>query len=109
MTKKDIAAINDVLAHWERMLELSVQDIIDEKEAPHAINCALCRIYLLPNQHCVGCPIMRATGYERCQHTPYYSAQKLYMEIANGFHKRLSLFRKAVRREIKFIESLLPK
>ena len=99
--------------HWKRMLKLTVDDIRNEKEYPNQENCAFCRVYINPKPEfddmrpaCHGCPIYKKTGKKACRETPYVSATVLYLEIRNREHRRLSEFRKAVQKEIDFLEAL---
>jgi len=104
MTNKQ--AKRKVLAHWRRMLKLSVEDIKAGKEMPVGENCAFCQMYAIPFKFCSDCPVAEKSGRANCHGTPYYDAHRLYYEIYFGSHKRPSEFRQAVQREIKFLESL---
>ena len=90
--------------HWKRMLKLSVEDIRDGKESPSSENCALCHLYI--SDDCKGCPVAEKTGRILCQETPYKTAVDLYVQIKYGDHKDLKSFRKAVQKEIDFLEGL---
>ncbi len=95
--------------HWKRMLKLTVRDIKqsrdgDGKDAPTANNCAFCVAY--SDDSCRGCPIQLKAGKRICENTPYLAAYRLYDDIADGNHRRIKAFHKAVQKEIDFLESL---
>ena len=103
MTNKQ--AKRKCIQHWKRMLKLTVEDIQNYEEAPVTDNCSLCEIHWTTHG-CPSCPIKKSTGKDYCKNTPYEKANALYREIFFTEHKRLSQFRKAVQREIKFLERL---
>ncbi|MDH5259258.1 MAG: hypothetical protein OEX07_14685 [Gammaproteobacteria bacterium] len=92
--------------HWKRMLKLTSKDIRAGKEKPNITNCAFCRVYLNYANGCKGCPIKSTTGNHACMGTPYQAAADLYADIRIYNKKKLSSFRKAVQKEIDFLESL---
>ena len=105
--KTDKQALRLSINHWKRMLKLTVEEIRDGGEYPSADNCALCHKYAFHKERpCVGCPVMKATGRTSCDETPFYKAADIYVNIYRSYRRNLSKFRAAVRKEIKFLESL---
>ncbi len=93
--------------HWKRMLKLTVEDIRNEKEAPIAENCAFCNLYFdLGVDGCTGCPVMKKTGEQYCDNTPYGKASSIYNKIQFGSKTSIRPFYKAVQKEIDFLEAL---
>ena len=97
-------ALKQSIAHWQRMLKLSVEDIRNNKEEPLAPNCALCSLYI--DGDCEGCPVKNKTGYVLCRKTPYKEAADLYYAIYKCTSRALKTFHKAVQKEIDFLGSL---
>ena len=94
----------ECIEHWTRMLDLSIEDIRDDIEAPTPANCAFCREYFA--KECVGCPIRSATGEKFCRGTPYNTAQQRYTRIADDYTNCLVDFKDAVKEEIDFLTQL---
>jgi len=95
--------------HWKRMKKLSVEDILNGKESLSRWNCAFCRVYEFPAAaplECGGCPVKETTGKKFCHDTPYEHAADLYNGIYSGYHRKIAAFRRAVQKEIDFLESL---
>jgi len=61
-------------------------------------NCALC-IMFAPHK-CNGCPVKKATGYGKCNKTPYEDFREARID------KDLKGMQKAAIAELKFLESL---
>lgn len=100
-------ARRDCVRHWQRMLKLTVGNILTWKEAPTPGNCAMCVLYFAePSRRCDGCPIKQFTGKGYCFDTPYTEAEQRYKDIYNGDATSLTTFRAAVRAEIKFLQEL---
>ena len=91
-----------VVAHWGRMLKLTIVDIKKEKELPNTNNCAFCNKYIFS---CVPCPVALKTGIGECRSTPYKDAYYIYMDIKEGIHRRLKTFHKAVQKMIDFLKA----
>jgi hypothetical protein len=100
-------AIEDSIAHWRRMSELTVKRV--DSEAPTGANCPLCRLFTRVNKEsnhqCFGCPVSTKTGETSCVLTPYSAANREWMstDFDQGFTddwKELALA------EVAFLESL---
>lgn len=101
MTKRTLKALQDSIAHWQRLATGTTED----EEQPYAEDCALCGLFLELDERCKGCPVRNKTGKQFCESSPYR-----YAEIAYTFHGINSpQFKKAARAELKFLRSLLPK
>ncbi|HLF66427.1 MAG TPA: hypothetical protein VI522_02300 [Gammaproteobacteria bacterium] len=98
-------ALDESIAHWQRMLKLTIEDIRNNKEYPSARNCALCSLYIC-NFNCNGCPVNHKTGLDGCKGTPYQEATDLYEAIYKGTPHAIKTFHKAVQKEVQFLESL---
>jgi hypothetical protein len=99
MNTKTLKALNDSIAHWERM-----RDNPNGEDRPGRRQCALCGLF---NRNfadgCAGCPVKAKTGEVGCAGTPYEHANAIF-----GFGANRS-WRKAAQAEINFLKSLLPK
>ena len=105
MTKAQ--ALKQSIAHWQRMLKLSVEDIKNKLEYPSWSGCALCKLYFIyhaPN--CYGCPVKDKTGLSQCKGTPYLKVLSLYTDISKGKSLALKTFHKPVQKEIDFLGSV---
>jgi hypothetical protein len=86
-------------------------------------SCALCQIFFSPDMiyrpedPCMGCPVQRRTGRQFCVDTPYDSCDTAWSKW-HRYSKQLgptswysllagAAFRRAARREVAFLESLL--
>ena len=92
------------IAHYTRMLDLTVEDILNNKEAPTSINCALCSVYM--KHTCKKCPIYLKTGRTLCVNTPYCSVTTKYKDVMYHGNKSLTAFQIAVHEEIDFLKTL---
>lgn len=80
--------------------------------------CPLCKLYWW-GANCVGCPVMKRTGRDRCKGTPYILLHKLAHNLSpytrviqlgrRGMWLRNLLLRWAVWRELRFLKSLREK
>jgi len=68
--EKTIAAIEDSIAHWERL----VNGTTSEFETTGHNDCALCKMfYSYSKGSCGDCPIRNRTGESLCEGSPYVS------------------------------------
>lgn len=100
MTKKALNALKKSIAHWKRMAD----DKAPFDEEPVSEDCALCKLYLHEEEACDGCPVYEKTKRSHCAGTPYPAAWRAYADRGIASIQ----FRKAARRQIEFLESLLP-
>lgn len=73
--KKELVALIESIAHWERMKETPDPRSCEEEPTSH--HCACCIAY--ENTPCTDeednlCPIAQVTGRTSCKNTPYYRA-----------------------------------
>ncbi|MFM7009378.1 MAG: hypothetical protein ACKO0Z_08635, partial [Betaproteobacteria bacterium] len=66
-------------------------------------DCALCVLFY--DIDCSGCPVSIETRDTFCEGSPYYAA----LEAANAQGIDSAQFKQAAKKELKFLESLLPK
>lgn len=94
------------IEHWRE--NESVKKIEDAKVS--ADNCALCArfqrdgycVRVNKNNEIELCPVRKSTGRRFCEGSPYWNAQKAWL------NKQLKVFKKAAKKEREFLESLLP-
>ena len=101
MKPDTLKALRASIAHWRRLATGKRR----ENESIGWRNCALCKRFL--DLDCVGCPVREATGQPLCQRTPYVAADYALGASDAGFDS--AAFKAAALKELKFLESLLPK
>jgi len=105
VNKKTKKALNESIAHWERMRAFETTEEFD-KEEPHGPFCSLCKLFLV-KYNCEGCPVFEKTGKVACRSTPYSTAYTSYFEWKRiNTKKNRTAWRKAATREINFLKSL---
>jgi len=108
MNKKTKKALEESIAHWERMrASRSVTDFF--KERPSDGDCALCNLFI--RHDCKGCPVMERTGEMGCEKSPYIKANKALFNwerdsVGKGRTVWRTVWRRAATREINFLRSL---
>jgi len=103
MNKKTKKALEESIAHWERMR--AFEDVNEfDKERPSDEHCALCELFIIDN--CVRCPVMKRTGVIGCEKTPFNSASKASIAWSYGKTKLRAQWRRAATRELNFLRSL---
>lgn len=103
MNAATLKALKDSIEHWKR----------DNVGARHpkdrrigAYSCALCQAF----PSCFGCPVDEKTWSTSCEGTPYKDAFEAGIRWQkNPTAENKAIFHAAARREVKFLESLLPK
>lgn len=110
MDKRTLTALKTSIAHWQ---EISVAT---RKTMPRigGNTCALCIEFnhRKSDEDCLGCPVREKTNYPYCQNSPYEKVEELFSNfgaqtlIDDNTH--ISTFRRAAKRELDFLISLLP-
>lgn len=100
ITSETQTALDDSIAHWERMATGNRR----EGEKPRAEQCALCRMFCerSPTLSCAGCPIAEHTKRGGCEGTPYYLAYVAYTEFGLDSPE----FKDAALKEVEFLKRL---
>ena len=101
-----LSALRKSIAHWRR-LATGTQKKDEDTSSDY---CALCTKFLDENMRCKGCPVAETTGWAMCRGTPYAAAAEEY----SAPRDRLGMpqtkeFLEAAQRELRFLESLLPR
>lgn len=100
MKPKVLCALKASIAHWRRMATGTPR----KAEAPVTSQCRLCDLFIGSPNWCEGCPVNAKTG-PNCVGTHYQAAAIAYHAIGIDSLQ----FKSAAKRELKFLESLLPK
>lgn len=105
MNKATRKALERSIAHWERVVEFGGRYTRDNISSD---NCALCRRF--NSNECEGCPVKERTGQSICKGSPYHEAARLwYVCRGEGLIPcTQAKFKRAARRELAFLKSLLP-
>ena len=93
-------ALEGSISHWARL----VTGNRVPGEAPDSGWCDLCALFYNPTCQCDGCPVKEETGVSGCADTPYKEAA-IEWECSGPDSPE---FRKAAKRELEFLKSLLP-
>ena len=103
MEKKTLKALKGSIQKWKKIVKGTGVD-------KGYVNCPLCQLFYkeenLIGKLCLGCPVMEKTGHPNCQKTPYVDYIKFGFEYTDSDSPD-SL--KYAKKELKFLESLLPK
>jgi Zn-finger nucleic acid-binding protein len=104
MPAATLRALRASIAKWRR---LATGKRRMGEDTPLGIDtCPLCRLFWADEDGgCRHCPVMQRTGRRSCERTPYKQAEK----AANDWGYSSDQFQAAARRELEFLESLLPK
>ncbi len=102
MNKKTAKALEKSIAHWKWMHDAEEPD--DLEESPEGQYCALCQAFSMKSS-CNKCPVMMRTGQPQCGGSPWQAAFDAFCSWDSGGIPREE-WRKAARKEIKFLESL---
>ncbi len=104
MKKETAKALEDSIAHWERMRGFEGVEEFD-KESIGDRYCDLCQLFL--HWGCLNCPVSEKSGEMSCKKTPYPSAEIAFKRwLRKGTKKYRTIWRRAATREIKFLKSL---
>lgn len=95
MDARTLEALQASIAKWER--NAAIENIEDAKL--NVSSCALCNVFYA--DRCHGCPVFEL-GHYQCDGTPYDDAHAAYGNYNIG------AFRTAAKREVAFLQSLLP-
>lgn len=98
MTPEARAALEESIAHWERLATGTSAPA--EEIGPR--DCALCALFFWPDC-CLGCPVAEATGWKNCRGTPWGDVKTARDD--HGYDSRE--FREAAERELEFLRGLL--
>ncbi len=118
MTPEAAKALEESIAHWERMVSGERQRSragFDIFETPFAGDCPLCALYLhkgggTSETSCCGCPVRKATGRDSCEETPWENAADAFRDSPVEPKTYLTWeFKKAAQAELDFLISLRPK
>lgn len=108
MTRETHQALQGSITKWE--------GITDGTEADRGTeNCPLCALFYF-SKGCDGCPVKQKTGRSFCDGSPYedwsnLTASNFRFERENGAYKAFAATAEAramARRELEFLQSLLP-
>lgn len=106
MNKKTLKALEESIAHWERM-----RDDPDCGEEPSGTDCPLCARFG-GEERCYGCPVYDRTLRRNCEGSPLADAVVArYLAVrASPADKFVAVaeWRRQATREIQFLRSLLP-
>jgi inosine-uridine nucleoside N-ribohydrolase len=111
MNKKAISALRKSIAHWRRLANGKQETCED----PGEDCCALCIAFKHEAVACKSCPVQIKTGQPFCRGTPHREAANAYYDLKcyldPGIDREyyLKLFKDAAKKEVEFLESLLPK
>lgn len=95
MKPEVLEALEDSIAHWERMRDGTAA----EHEIPNVVSCALCVLFFYND--CDGCPVKEKTKHILCRRTPYRNASMCKSDDPK-WHELHDA-------EVQFLRSLLPK
>lgn len=100
MNESTLNALNGSIKHWER-LSTGNRNPREDSGSEH---CPLCEKFCVEGlAYCVGCPVMERTGFSHCDNSPYDEASEARLEGLDSPE-----FKRAARKELKFLKSLLP-
>lgn len=102
MKPTTLKALKQSIAHWRRLATGKEK----KGEHPDSSSCALCKLFIRIG--CKGCPVAEKARETGCNGTPFLDAYKRYQQMGWGFASE-STFRTAAKKELAFLESLLPK
>lgn len=100
---KVLKALQGSIAKWEGVVSGRVKDMGGE-------NCPLCQMFMVNkayDEECVGCPVMKDTGYPKCRNTPYTDDWCRCSGDATWAITDEEIL--AARKEVDYLRSLLPK
>lgn len=105
MKPATLKALKQSIAHWRRLATGKEK----QWEEPNAEHCALCTRFL-KSALCYGCPVKERSGKRECNGTPYVDAYHAWSAWKWNEDEQLEpAFRTAAKKQLAFLESLLPK
>lgn len=102
MNTGTLKALKLSIEHWRRLA--AGKERRDEK--PSLQQCKLCSRFFENN--CEGCPVAEETRITHCGETPFKAAYQAFNQWKYQ-HGREAPFRAAAKKELAFLELLLPK
>lgn len=100
MDKKTLTALTASIKHWESNARRN-----PENARLGYRNCPLCAAFCTPRMNsenrCRKCPVAQQTGLKDCVGTPYANA------LMSRYQGK-AVWRRAARKELAFLKSLLP-
>src|SRR5689334_6486097 len=96
MNPETLTALNNSIQHWERLASGQRLD----GEGPYGDCCALCKLFFTRLCTCDGCPVKLKTGLDGCQGSPYWEAQKRWIEVGADSPE----FKAAAAKELEFLK-----
>lgn len=126
MEPRTLEAHKKSCEHWRELAALTLiqaKAIHDfESFGPYTGNCALCGLFnredMIGPERCKGCPVSQSTGLRFCEGTNYDEAFSTWEHFVDSLtldmsehtqRNRLECFKIEARKELAFLESLLPK
>jgi hypothetical protein len=97
-------ALQQSIAHWKRLRDGKERD----DESTDGDSCALCVLFSTLGEGCAKCPVCQKTTYLSCGGSPWWDAHLAYWErdIDTASKRK---WKTAAKRQVAFLESLLPK
>ena len=112
MNTETLNALNESIAHWERMRDGDPTFLV---EVPYSSDCPLCELFEIPGEGegttlCEGCPVRKRAGFQCCQGTPWLRAAKAFDDARHQPEdsEEMEQWRTAAEAMITFLRSLLP-
>ena len=100
-------ALEKSIEHWQRLAACETLDEI-EKEGTSAIDCALCKEYVL--RSCKGCPVYKHIGFSGCYGTPYEDVISYLEGLSDLFNLsekfEAEVYQELAQKELDFLKSL---
>jgi hypothetical protein len=107
LNEQQLTALKDSIEHWRRMAE----GVPNVGEEPYSSDCSLCTQFRYSNYsndysgYCIDCPVAISVLHGYCARTPYRAAEEAFSLYGGNSIQ----FKAAARKELEFLESLLPK
>lgn len=106
MTATALKALKASIEHWKRLATGKRK----QDEDIGVSHCALCLEFI--TTYCRDCPVKKKTGLWYCEGTPYHEVNdvrehEVYDLGKHGLNSKP--FKRAAKKELKFLQSLLPK
>jgi hypothetical protein len=107
MTNTALQALKGSIKHWEE-LAAGYGGVFNTPSSPY---CPLCKHFI--RDVCRGCPVREKTQAPLCQNSPFSSIQSMWdkdlITPKNDYkYLKSKVFKAAAKKELEFLESLLP-